>query len=127
MSVALLSRVGKKNYTLIRPGSGSRDEETGDWIPAEDQILTIAGNEQPLPGKEREMLPESLRSKDSRKFFSIDPVYTVDEADSKKADIIVIDGKEFVAVKVAKYQMGVLDHYTSTLVRTVQSAGMNNG
>lgn len=128
MTRALLTKVGRKKFTVIRPSeAGTRDPATGEWIPAVPQQLEILGNEQPLPGSEKQLLPESLRQKDTRKFFCISPIYALDQAETKQADHIIIDGYEFEVYKVAKYQMGVRDHYEATLIRTEQSAGMNNG
>ena len=123
MTVPRLLRVGKKPFTVRRKAPGQRDQSTGNWVPGSNTVLTINGNMQPLSGYEIQMLPESFRSRESRKFYCVDPIYSIREAQSKEPDIVEADGKDFEVHKVKQYQMGVLDHFEATLIRVEQSGG----
>lgn len=124
MSRAMFSLVGYKQFTAIRPAQGHRDPQTGDWVQGEPQQFTIRANEGPLPGQEKLLLPESVRTSDSRKLMSRDLLRTTQEYNSQKADRVIIDGFEFEVHSVKKYTMGVRDHYEYAVVRAEQSAGL---
>lgn len=123
MTVPRLLRVGKKPFTVRRKAPGHYDSSTGDWISGSETTLTVEGNMQPLSGYEMQMLPESFRSRESRKLYCVAPVYSIREAESKEPDIVEADGKDFEVHKVKQYQMGVLDHFEATLIRVEQSGG----
>ena len=124
MSRALFSLVRQKTFTVIRPPVGSRDPITGDWVDGIPSEFQIKANEQPMPGEEKKMLPESFRTSDSRKIFTLTQLHTTQEYNSRKADKILIDGFEFEVHSVKKYSMGVRDHFEYAVVRTEQSAGV---
>lgn len=110
-------------FTVERNEPGYRDPLTGRYIEGALNTFTIQGNQQPLPGNERVMLPEADRSKDYRKLFTATFLYTVDEANQRTPDKVIIDGVAFSVHQRKEYQMGVLDHYEYQLRREEQSAG----
>ena len=112
----------RKTFNVERYQPGSYDSR-GDWIPGSLSTIQVKGNEQPLPGYELQHLPDSFRSKDVRKFFSLTFLNSVEEASGQEPDKIIIDGVKFEVQKRKSYQMGVRDHYEYTISRVEQSAG----
>lgn len=115
----------QKSFPVKRVKEGSRDPETGRWEEGgvDSSFTSTMGNEQPLPGYEKQMLPESFRSRDVRKFFSLDFLNSIEEADQQTPDEVTIDGYQFEVTNRRSYHMGVRDHYEYVLTRVEQSAG----
>lgn len=113
----------RKAFDVERTVPGSRDPVTGDWIEGSVSTIQVKGNEQPLPGYELQHFPDSFRSKDVRKFFSLTFLNSVEEGSQQSPDKIIIDGVKFEVQKRKSYQMGVRNHFEYTLVREEQSAG----
>lgn len=126
MSRALLTKVRKKPFKVLRESEGGRDPDTGDWIEGSSEELTVKGNEQPYPANEKKMLPESFRSKDVKMFFTLSDLNSLDEGSSTVPDKVVIRDSEYEVKKKESFQMGVRRHYEYTLVRTGESAGMGS-
>lgn len=123
MSRMLLARVGRKTFTAYRKEPGGRNPDTGRWEEGKENPIEVSGNEQPMTGYDKQMLPESFRSKDVRDFFSNQFLYSVEEADGREPDEIEIEGYRFEVQKRMSYQMGIRRHYEYRIVRVEQSAG----
>lgn len=89
----------------------------GRWQPGTTESLLIQANVQPLKGTELQVLPESDRTKESIKVYSVEPLQTVEEVVQEEADIVVWNGKKYRAIKTMQYSMGVLDHTKTVCVR----------
>ena len=115
----------EKTFPALRVNPGSRDLLTGEWSDGgvDPTFTSVKGNEQPLPGYERQMLPDAFRSKDYRKFFSNTFMYSIEEDQQRTPDEITIDGYQFIIDQRKSYQMGVRDHYEYRIIRKEQSAG----
>lgn len=122
MTIMRLRLTGRKSFPAKRTMPGHYDEY-GQWVEGEEEEFEVKGNEQPLPGDEMLMLPDSFRSRDIRKFFSITRLNSMEEEDGINPDKVQINGVWFSVLKRAEFQMGVRDHYEYTLVREEQSAG----
>lgn len=119
----VLSKVGVKPFTVYRKVPGYRDSDTGRWIEGAEEEIEVRGNEQPLSSYEKQMLPESFRTKDSRWFISSTLLNTLDEADAQEPDEILIEGCRYQVFGKESFQMRIRKHYEYKLVRVEQSAG----
>src|SRR5690554_1992870 len=122
MTIMKLRLTGRKTFQAKRTSPGYYDNY-GNWVEGAEETFEVKGNQQPLPGDEIVMVPESFRSRDVRKFFSITRMNSMEEESSQNPDKVQIDGIWFSVLKRKEYQMGVRDHYEYTLVREEQSAG----
>ena len=108
--------LGKETATRYRYGQETRDPDTGRTItpaPTEEQIQ---GSFQPLNGKEREALPEGVRSSETLKVYTGVDLRTADQHEGTPADEIEYDGRRFVVYQVDKWPK-LLDHYKALLIR----------
>lgn len=107
---------------VIRIGEGRY--ENYRWVEGEEEVLNIKANVQPAKFKDLQMLPESERTKEYIKVFTVDPLRTIKEGkDGHGADIILWNGNRYRVVQVKNYEMGVLDHYKAICAREPISAG----
>lgn len=83
----------------------------GKWVEGSETVTTINANIQPLKGSELQVLPESIRTRESIKAYTVSKVKTAEEVDETTADIIVWEGKRFTVMRSIPYKMGVLNHY----------------
>lgn len=81
-----------------------------------DSERTIYASVQPLSDEERQALPEGVRSRVEKRIYTKSEVKTADQNTGQPADIIVIDGEEFVAVQV-KHWRRLLAHYEVDLIK----------
>lgn len=98
----------KLPITVLRYGAG--EWVMGRWVPAPVTEIPLEANVQPMKGIDLMVLPESDRTTESIKVYTVETLRTVEEVGQADADIIVWQGKKFKAVKAMTYQMGVLDH-----------------
>lgn len=117
----LLALTGRKSFDVLRRTAGAY--VNGRWIEGTKSTISVKGNEQPLPGQEVLMLPESFRSKDLRKFFSLTFLNSIEDGKNITPDKVVIEGVSFEVHKRKRYQMGPRNHYEYLLIREEQSAG----
>lgn len=95
----------------------------GRVTPQTPTESSIQANVQPLKPEEIMMLPESERSRDFIKLFSVSEIRSNREGDDGYlADIVVWNGDDYEVVKVTHYQMGVLNHYEAIAARRPISA-----
>ena len=85
---------------LYRNQPGYRDEN-GRWVPGGFSANDIEGVSVPLEGAEREVLPEGLRGKNTRRFFVTDTVIAVSE--SSDGDVIQDAGQLFRVQEVKRW------------------------
>lgn len=119
----VLSKVGVKTFPLYRKVPGYRDPNTGRWIEGAEETLEVRGNEQPLSSYEKQMLPDALRTRDTRFFISSTFLNTLDEADGQSPDELLIEGYRYQVFARESFQMRIRKHYEYKLVRVEQSAG----
>lgn len=119
----LLKLTGRKSFDVV---STTGQYVNGIWTQVEGDPFPVKGNEQPLPGYEIQMLPDSFRSKDLRKFFSLTFLNSLEDGQNIRPDKVIIEGVRFEVHKRKRYQMGPRNHYEYVLVREEQSAGGTN-
>lgn len=105
----------KTSVTVLRATEG--EWVKGKWVPGTVQEVIVEANVQPLKGSELTALPESDRTKESIKVYSVETLKTLEEVSQEEADVIVWEGKKFRAIKAMTYKMGVLDHTKTICVR----------
>lgn len=116
----LLKLTGRKTFTVV---GTTGQYVNGIWQEVEGTPFTVQGNEQPLPGQEMLMLPDSFRSKDVRKFFSLTFLNSLEDGQDIRPDKVIIENVRFEVTKRKRYQMGPRNHYEYVLTREEQSAG----
>lgn len=89
----------------------------GRWVAGSVVSVEIEANVQPMRGHELVVLPESDRTKESIKVYSVETLKTLEEVSQEEADVVVWEGKKFRATKTMTYKMGVLDHTKTICVR----------
>ena len=87
----------KLPITVLRYGAG--EWVKGRWVPAVAEEMAIEANVQPMKGYDLLVLPESDRTTESIKVYTVETLRTVEEVGQADADIIVWDGKKYKAVK----------------------------
>lgn len=105
----------KTSVTVLRATEG--EWVKGKWVTGAVQEVVIDANIQPLRGSELAALPESDRTKETIKVYSVETLKTLEEVSQEEADIVVWEGKKFRAIKAMTYKMGVLDHTKTICVR----------
>ena len=99
----------------------------GKWVEAESSEVIIEANVQPVQFKELMMMPESERTKEWIKIYSVSELRTANERENGwDADEVIWDGYTYRVMKSRHYVMGVLDHYHAMAAREVVSAGFSS-
>lgn len=99
-----LPGIATQTITIKRKSAGSYINSR--WVEGTEQSFRITGSEQPVSGRELLALPEGERVKTVLKVYTGERLYTAREAESKTADIIVINGADYKVVKVWPYKVG---------------------
>ena len=108
---------------VIRTGEGGYVNYK--WVDGQEELIEgIKANVQPARFKDLQLLPESERTKEYIKVFTVDELRTAKEGNNNYgADIILWKGNRYRVMSVKNYEMGVLDHYKSLAAREPISAG----
>lgn len=107
---------------VIRVGEGEYVKHR--WVEGGETIINIKANVQPARFKDLQLLPESERTKEYIKVFSVEELRTAKEGvNNHGADIILWKGNRYRVMSVKNYEMGVLDHYKALAAREPISAG----
>lgn len=95
----------------------------GEWVESADVVITVEANVQPMQFREIMMMPESERTKEWIKIYSVAELRTsVEGPGGYEADFVDWDGFSYRVMKSKKYAMGVLDHYCTYAAREPRSA-----
>jgi len=107
---SLLEKFGRA-MTVYRSAGGDYND-VGEWEASGlDTSFAIVGSVQPLSGRDRELLPEGVRSDQVVKIYTETALRTDSEDDGTKADQISDLGSRFKVISVEQHGEGVLDHY----------------
>lgn len=108
--------VGKVPITIQRMGEGGW--EGGRWKEGVAEPIEIEAHVQPANMQTLLLLPESERTKQAIRVFSVEEIRTAREGDGGwQADIIEWNNDTYRVMKVESYVMGVLDHFHAVAVR----------
>lgn len=83
--------LGAIPITLTTRAAGSY--VAGVWTPGEATTSTILGSPQPLTGRQREKLPEGLRTKQTLRLFTTAVLSPLSIAGPTACDQVTIDGR----------------------------------
>lgn len=93
----------EQDIELLRKGNGSYNSD-GDWVPATEVSSTIQCIVQPYrQGSKQFVLPEGIKSEDTRIIYTTFPLRNTNEFYKYNADILVIDGLRYEIQSVADY------------------------
>lgn len=112
------SVTGKRTVNLTRYTAGSY--VNGSYVDGSSTVTPIEVNYQPANEEILLQLPEAERSRDPLVVYTSEALRTVDKDSNLAADQIEINGNQYKVHKVARYEMGVLDH-TKAIVLRVQT------
>ena len=112
--------LGKETAELRRFGAETQDADTGRTIKPTPTTSLIVGSFQPLTGKERDALPEGVRTREALKVYTKSEIRTADQHTGTPADEIEYDGRVFVVTAVDRYPK-LIPHYKGTLLRKQES------
>ena len=105
------------SLTLKRP-SAVGGYVDGVWQDATTSDVTIQANIQPVKDEELMLFPESERSKEWCKIYSVSEIKATKEGTGGwDADRFQWNGDWYRVMKVRRYQMGTLDHYRAMAAR----------
>ena len=108
--------VGKVPITIKRTGEGFW--EGGRWKEGVAETIEIEANVQPATMQTLLTLPESERTKQAIRVFSVEEIRTAREGENGwQADIVEWNNDTYRVMKVENYVMGVLDHFHAVAVR----------
>lgn len=100
--------IPRKRIHLIRPEGGTRDPDTGKWIPGTPKKFDIFASVHPLTPYEMQSLPEGRRARAAYTLISDSHLQTVTD---DNPDMVQIDGVTFEVLSVAASQNGIINHY----------------
>lgn len=109
---------GKVTVNLTQYTAGSY--VNGVYQDGSTTVTPIVVNYQPANEEILLQLPEAERSRDPLVVYTPAVLKTVDKDNNLAADQLEIGGSMYKVHKVARYEMGVLDH-TKAIVLRVQS------
>jgi hypothetical protein len=102
MSLAdAIASLGAVTHTVSRAGTSSYDSD-GKYVPGALTTLTIQAINQPLSGRELQRLPEGLRTKETRQFYTTTELRAASVADGTVADIIEVTDVGFFQVELVE-------------------------
>ena len=113
--------LGKESAARYRFGAETRDPDTGRTIKPTPTETIFKGSFQPLTGKERDALPEGVRTSEALKCYTKADLQTADQFAKTPADEVEYDGKRYVVVAVDRYPK-LLNHFKATLIRKQEQA-----
>jgi YbbR domain-containing protein len=95
------TRLATDAYTVTRVAAGAYDAN-GNWVPsvADPTEIAITASVQPLTARERQLLPENIRSKDTRKVYTQTELQSGSSSTGQSADEIEIDSEDYVVNSV---------------------------
>lgn len=100
-----------QTITVHRTTPGSFNE-FGEWENGSDlPSSTMTASVQPAGGRDRELLPEGVKTEETKKLYSMDPLFTDSEDTKTKADELTIGSDRYKVIVCLPHGEGVLDHY----------------
>jgi len=97
----------RKPVTIKRK-QGDAYDVNGFWVPGTTIDINIKASIQPMKPEEMQQLPEGRRTDETFKIYTATKVLPVTD---QNPDYLVIDGFDYEAISVAKYQSDVISHY----------------
>ncbi|NQY74605.1 MAG: hypothetical protein HRT90_07565 [Candidatus Margulisbacteria bacterium] len=89
----------------------------GRYQKGDETTFTIQAVVLPVNGRERLLLPETIRTTEMVRIYTTENLFTTNEAHSKLADIILWRGNKYQIQKVESWTKTDLPHYVSLAVK----------
>lgn len=117
MLASVLDSFPQTTITVSRRGAPYVND--GVVQPGPNTSLTMIAVVTPVTGRELERLPEGLRTRQPRRFFTVDALRTADDRSRFAADVVTIGDQEYQIERVSDWS----DHgyYESIGVRLENS------
>jgi len=112
--------LGLEDITLKRHVAQTRSEATGEAVIAAPTSSTVQASVQPLNGKDRQVLPEGLRSRYGKRMYTTTEMFPADQDTGVTGDIVTIDGEDYEVFNV-KRERALLKHYKVLALRTQEA------
>jgi len=107
--------LGSEAITLTRPTVGTWGSD-GRQVPGASASTTIYGSVQPATGKDLEILPEGLRTKDAKRVYTYTALTPANQHTETTGDILVIDTFSY-EVQQVKRERSIIAHYRAICTR----------
>lgn len=118
MTVFNPKSTGKVTLNVTRTSSDGSYVK-GKYVDGTTSVIPIEANYQPANEEILLALPEAERSRDPHVVYTPFSLRTVNKDTGTPADQVEINSVQYKVHKVARYEMGVLDH-TKAIVLRVQ-------
>lgn len=102
-------------YTIERSGAGLYRK--GRYIAGPVETVTMLGSLQPTSARELKLTSEGGRLKQYFKFFTDQPLVTVNSKDLAKADVITINGESYKVMSVEPWDGTMMPYFKSIVYR----------
>lgn len=94
--------LGEREISYVRRTSAV-DSATGRQTVTSASPATFRGSVQPLPGRERELLPEGLRARDAVVIYTTTTLRTAEAGTGILEDLVSIDGASYAVHAAGVY------------------------
>ena len=127
MARSKYSLLHKKEIKVKRREGSSHDPITGYPVEPSVSYFTIKGHYYPLDDYVRTLLPESIRSRGSKRLHTpIEYRLRTLEEGAVRPDQVELNGVWYEIYNREEFDMGVLDHYEYLLLKLETSGGASN-
>ncbi len=111
----LIPSIFRKTFTAYRRAAGSY--VSGRWVAGSESSFTVEGSMQPMKPNELLLLPEGIRTKDVKKFYTDVELQTANTKTQVVADQIDISGNRYEVHGDADHNTGHSAHNKVILVK----------
>ena len=108
-TASIIASFGAIEVTVTRFAKGRL--VGGKFKASKQRPFKVKTRVQPVNGREREFLPEGWRQKYLRKLYLEERLFTDDDQNAQRADLLTIEGEEFEVMQVEKRKGLGLDHF----------------
>lgn len=111
----MMSTLPRTTLTVTRLDAGSF--VNGLWVEGSPSTFDIQCSVQPLTPDEMELVPEGRRDGEVFNLFTGTRLLPANPPDSKNADKVSIDGRDYEVLSCARWQNRILPHYKAVVVQ----------
>lgn len=111
----MIGRFMTGTYTVSRKAAGYYKD--GYYQHGPDEVVTVTGSLQPTNARELKLTSDGGRLRQYWKFYSDQPLVTINTKTLAGADVVTINGDKFKVMSVESWQHVDLPYYKSILYR----------
>lgn len=112
----MISSFATGTYSVKRPIADGAYIE-GVYQPSAKETIQVLGSLQPLTAKESLLLPENERNRESFNLFTEIELFPASENGIREADVVTIEGEEFLVRSIERWQNVDLPYFKSLIQR----------